>query len=132
MSQLKNRFVRAVRANLNDLLDRVKEFEERGGVRSVFDPPPEEEGWEDIDQGQSSRPPQAKSEKTLREYYANLEVEFGADLPTVKAAYRRLMKRCHPDKHSHDPEMEALATELSQELARAYQAIESYLTTGRY
>ena len=42
------------------------------------------------------------------------------------------MRKYHPDKHSADADTEALATELTQELTRAYRAIESYLKTGRY
>ena len=68
----------------------------------------------------------------VREYYANLECDYGADMDTVKESYRRLMRKYHPDKFANDPEMEALATNLSQELTRAYQAVESYWKTGRY
>lgn len=135
MSQFKDRLFRSVRANLNHLLDQVKEFEERGGIKSVFDTDKESaEGWEDIGNGESSRPatPRPPANKTLEHYYANLEVPFGSDLPTVRAAYRKLMHSYHPDKFASDPEMEAKATQLSQELAHAYQCIESYLKTGRF
>ncbi|MBA2664677.1 MAG: DnaJ domain-containing protein [Bradymonadaceae bacterium] len=136
MNQFKDRLLRSVRANLNHLLDQVKDFEERGGIKHVFDDDAEPaEGWEDIGLGASrSAPPgpQPSVNKTLHDYYANLEVPFGSDLPTVKAAYRRLMRNYHPDKFANDPQMESKATELSQELAHAYQRIESYLKTGRF
>lgn len=129
-SNLKDKFVRTMRANLNELLDRIGELEEglaggaAGGARDG--------GWEHI----GSAPPRdlrAKSgEKTLRDYYANLEVEYGADMDTVKAAYRDLMRKYHPDKFAHDAQMEELSTDLTQELTRAYQAIEAYWKTGRY
>lgn len=140
MSDLKDKWARAVRANLNNVLDRIREFEDRGGLEGVFGEgvPPGEvgpDGFEQIGQGTSGQPryEQPKSgEKTLREYYANLEVEYGADMDTVKESYRRLMRKYHPDRYTNDPRMERLATELSQELTRAYQAIESYWKTGRY
>jgi DnaJ-domain-containing protein 1 len=126
---MKDRIFRTMRANLNDLVDRVNEFEQQGGFRRIVEPIAEEMGWEEIG---ASRPRTRSGEKTIRDYYANLEVPFGSDLDTVKESYRRLMRKYHPDKHAHDPNAEALATELTQELTKAYQAIESYLQTGRY
>lgn len=126
---MKDKIFRTVRANLNDIVDRVNSFEEQGGFRRIVDPLAEELGWEEIGSSTVHRP---KSEKTIRDYYANLEVPYGSDLETVKESYRRLMRKYHPDKHAHDKEAEALATELTQELTKAYQAIESYLQTGRY
>lgn len=128
-SNLKDKFVRTMRANLNELLDRIGELEEgmAGGAQDS-----RSGGWEHI----GTSPPQdlrpKSGEKTLRDYYANLEVEYGADMDTVKAAYRDLMRKYHPDKFAHDPHMEELSTDLTQELTRAYQAIEAYWKTGRY
>jgi len=122
---LKDRIGRSMRQNLNELLDRVSDFEEHGGFRRIVEPIVEELG---IDAPE----PHPRGEKSIREYYANLEVPYGSDLETVKESYRRLMRKYHPDKHSASPEMEAIATELTQEITRAYRAIESYLTTGRY
>lgn len=122
----KDRISRNLRANLNEFLDRVNEFEEQGGFRRIVEPLADELGIETPE----PRPP--GNEKTIREYYANLEVPYGSDLETVKDSYRRLMRKYHPDRHSADPEMEELATELTQEITRAYQAVKSYLETGRY
>lgn len=123
---IKERFSRALRANLNEFLDAVTEFENSGGVRQYLDPLSEDLGFD--------LPPPRKinGQKTLRDYYANLEVPFGSDMNTVKDSYKKLMRKYHPDRHSENAETEALATDLSQEITRAFQAIESYLTTGRY
>ena len=122
----RDRMGRAMRANLNSLLDQISEFEDEGGFRKYIDPLAEELGFEELG------PPKKKGKKTIRDYYANLEVPMGSDIDTVKESYRRLMRKYHPDRHSGDPVMEAMATELSQELTSAYQAVESYLETGRY
>ncbi|MFB6350478.1 MAG: DnaJ family molecular chaperone [Bradymonadaceae bacterium] len=130
MGEIKDRFMRMVRANLNDMLDRVAEFEDQGGFKTVLDdvlegrrpdigaPPSDEEvdpkDWE---------PPRSEDEKTIHDYYANLEVPYGADKQTVKESYRRLMKKYHPDRFSESPEMQKLATKLSQELTRAYREV---------
>ena len=107
-------------------------LEERGGLGKIFeDGFPE--GFEQIGQATDQvQAPKAASDKTLRDYYANLEVEYGADMDTVKAAYRNLMRKYHPDKFAHDENMQQLSTQLSQEITRAYQAIESYWKHGKY
>ena len=138
MSEMKDRLLRSVRANLNHLLDNVQRFEERGGFRSIF----EDRGgaraeWEEIGRGgdpyeRSAGPALGPGRKTIEDYYANLEVPFGSDMDTVKSAYRRLMRKYHPDNFANDAEKEATATRLSQELSVAYQAIQEYLRTGRY
>ncbi len=134
MSNFKDRFVRAVRANLNDVLDRIKDFEEHGGFDKIF-----EGSWDQLGSdtdghgGQSGAHQTTRSgQKTIREYYANLEVPYGSDLETVKESYRRLMRRYHPDRYANDSDMEEIATELSQELTQAYHAVKSWLESGGY
>lgn len=101
----------------NKLLDAVDDFEKRGGIS----------GFIDIELPEALTPPGPYDSKTLRQYYANLETPYGADLNTVKKNYRRLMRKYHPDRHSGDPEREELATRLSQELTRAYQVVSDHL-----
>jgi len=138
MGEITDRLKRMVRANLNDMLDRVAEFEEQGGFKTVLDevlegrrpeigePPADEE----VDE-RNWDPPRSEDEKTIRDYYANLEVPFGADEQTVKEAYRRLMKKYHPDRFSESPEMQKLATKLSQELTRAYREVLDHIDGQR-
>jgi DnaJ-domain-containing protein 1 len=65
--------------------------------------------------------------RQVRQYYANLELPFGADLDEVKQAYRRLMRQYHPDKHQSDPARRQLATQLSQKLTVAYNELSKLL-----
>ncbi|MGM0556947.1 MAG: J domain-containing protein, partial [Myxococcota bacterium] len=131
MASIKDKFFRAMRANMNDLLDRVRDFEDEGGFQSIFEDLErelrDEQGRDGSTGGrrESSRTRSTKSsdQKTIRDYYANLEVPYGADMKTVKKSYRRLMQKYHPDRYANDPEMEELATELSQELSQAYKAV---------
>lgn len=66
-------------------------------------------------------PPQKR--RQVRQYYANLELPYGADLDQVKKAYRRLMRQYHPDRHQEDPARRKLATQLSQKLTVAYNEL---------
>ncbi len=139
---MKDRLMRSVRANLNHLLDNVREFEDRGGFRSILEPssaPRDTDGFEEIGSGPGgqrrshTRPPSSDDgNKTIHDYYANLEIPYDSDMETTRKAYRRLMRKYHPDNFADDPEQEAMATRLSQELSVAYEAIKSYLETGRY
>lgn len=63
----------------------------------------------------------------IRKYYANLELPIGAPLSEVKASYRRLMRRYHPDLHRDSAEQTQLATRLAQELRVAYDGLVAYL-----
>ena len=63
----------------------------------------------------------------VRRFYANLELPIGAGSLEVKAAYRRLMRRYHPDLHQASGENARVATELAQELRVAYEGLLAYL-----
>lgn len=41
------------------------------------------------------------------DYYEILEIEFDSDSSEIKAAYRRLVKKFHPDLHPNNPEATA-------------------------
>lgn len=69
----------------------------------------------------------AEAPPEIRRFYANLELPDGASLDEVKAAYRRLMRRYHPDKHHGDPERAAAATRLAHELRQAYEGLLRHL-----
>ncbi|MEE4314444.1 MAG: DnaJ domain-containing protein, partial [Desulfofustis sp.] len=54
-------------------------------------------------------------------YYAVLGLEPGADMETIKKAYRRLSMKYHPDKVSHlGDEFRSVAEEKMKEINSAY------------
>ena len=59
----------------------------------------------------------------LRECYRLLEVEPGASPEEVKRAYRELVKIWHPDRFSHDPNLQWRATEKLKLINLAYEQI---------
>ncbi len=63
----------------------------------------------------------------LAKYFANLELPTNANRGEVKASWKRLMKKYHPDLHSADTEKRKIATELSQGLTEAYKILDKEL-----
>jgi DnaJ-domain-containing protein 1 len=67
----------------------------------------------------------------IAQYYANLEIPIGSDLKTVKSAWKRLMRKYHPDIHGNDKEKQKIAIELTQQLNRAYEELCKHLRTKK-
>lgn len=91
-------------------------------------------GWQgpgpEADRGEPRRPPQEPApaiDPQLAQYYANLEIPCGADLETARRAWKRLLKKYHPDLHAKDPEKRRVANELSARLTQAFQELERAL-----
>ena len=78
---------------------------------------------------EGKRPPAVSiQDPVLAGYYANLDLPYGADLAAVKAAWKRMMKKYHPDSHAQDPAKRQVANELCAELTRAYRELERALS----
>ncbi len=76
----------------------------------------------------SGRPPRpGSSEAQLLEWHKTLDVPLGADLAQIKSAYRKLMRKYHPDMHAGNPQKEKAATELSLRVTTAYDGLVSHL-----
>ncbi|GAB4136798.1 MAG: hypothetical protein Fur0046_10490 [Cyanobacteria bacterium J069] len=65
----------------------------------------------------------------MNRYYELLELEFGALEPDVKAAYRALVKRWHPDQFA-DAEQKQHAEEEIKKINEAYQKIKAFLASS--
>ncbi len=89
------------------------------GTDSAFDPAP------GPPPGSSVRPPPLNPE--LARYYANLELPYGADLAQVNEAWKRMVRKYHPDLHSQDPERQKIATELVKGLNHAHDQLKAHL-----
>jgi DnaJ-domain-containing protein 1 len=76
----------------------------------------------------AGRPPRPGSEAAqVAEWYKALDLQPGADLATVKSAYRKLMRKYHPDLHAGNPQKQKAATELSMRVTSAYNALSTHL-----
>jgi hypothetical protein len=63
----------------------------------------------------------------IEKAFRTLGLEPGAKADEVRAAYRRLAKRNHPDKFAYDPRQQAQANARMKEINAAYRALRPYL-----
>jgi len=64
-------------------------------------------------------------------HYAALEIPYGSDLETVTSAWKRLLKKYHPDLYSNDPGKIEIAQKITQGLNEAYATIQKALKENR-
>ena len=112
-------FMREAAAELERELNRSKD---------VFD----EKIWEDIESEKYYRQSNQWYKKPFRDdniarSYAKLKIPYGSDLKTVKKAWRRLMKKYHPDLYTNDPQKMERYNDICQEITKAYEDLEKYL-----
>ena len=61
----------------------------------------------------------------LAKYYANLEIPVGSDQPIIKNAWKKQLKKYHPDLHCSDLEKKMIAENLTRQLNEAYRILNS-------
>jgi DnaJ-domain-containing protein 1 len=160
------RLIDLARAELNSLLDKAAEYDERrdlededwgSDVRHMSDAELEAEierrrrAREEAEEAATGRRPEsarrpspnggpssasgarprpepprrtAAGDSAIRKAYAALEVPPGSDFETIRKAYRRLMRKYHPDLHRGSPEAQRAATDLAQRLTESYKLLE--------
>jgi len=62
--------------------------------------------------------------------YRVLGLSYGATFAQAKAAYKRLLKEHHPDRHGSTPEALKSATETSARINDAFRIVEAWHETG--
>jgi DnaJ-domain-containing protein 1 len=94
-----------------------------------FVDPDLKDAWEELDQfmgGDKQRAsPVRPLDDRLRSDYANLEVPYDSDIEAVKASYKRLVLKYHPDKHAADPERQKIALEIMKKINQSFERIRS-------
>ncbi len=113
-----DRLSRLARAELNHILDQA----------TSSDPPTSdaftEDRWSEDFDASPRTTAAARSEPSQRALdFAALELAPGSDQAAIRNAYRRLLKRYHPDRYTDDPEREAAANELTRRLREAYERL---------
>ena len=59
-----------------------------------------------------------------RKYYKVLEIEYGSDFKKIKSAYKRLLKKYHPDLFLNKPEKLEAAQKVTKKINEAYTYFE--------
>lgn len=86
---------------------------------------------ENESKGTNSRNENSYQNSKFASYYAALEIPYGSDLNIVKAAWRRLQKKYHPDLYSQDPEKIKIAQEVTQGINEAYFELKKAIEENR-
>lgn len=98
------------------------------------------EAWQELDdylrgaeahyRGEAKPAPESGIPPEVLQAYRDLEISPYASLDEVREAYRRLLRRYHPDKFAQRPAKQQLATEIAARLNDSYARIQRYL--GKY
>ncbi len=78
--------------------------------------------------GKNTRRPSIFGEdRELAKHYKTLHVPYGTEFAEVKSAYRKLMRKYHPDLHNQSDKKQKAATELTVHVTGAFNALEKHL-----
>lgn len=114
------RLVDIARANVNA-------FFEKGNREKFSDNSPRETQFA-YNNLRVGRQPSSKPPDPLAACYANLEIPPGSNREAVKSAWKRLLKKYHPDLHDADPEKRKVAGELTRRLTESYRMLDEELS----
>jgi len=64
-------------------------------------------------------------------YYSYLELPVGASFEQIKAQYKKLMKKYHPDRYATQPHLQEQALIKSRSINEAYQYFEKKYATAQ-
>ena len=109
-----NRILKIAQAELNDLVRKNKFFKNciSSDKKIDFQVQPENNGAD-------------CPSDPLAKYYANLEIPVGSDQTIIKNAWKKQLKKYHPDLHCSDPEKKMIAENLTRQLNEAYRILSS-------
>ena len=79
--------------------------------------------YDDIYYEDSNNIPKNENEKE-KKYYKILELEYGSDFNSIKKAYKKLLKKYHPDLFQNKPEKLKSAQIVSKQINEAYTYFE--------
>ena len=68
-----------------------------------------------------------REDPKMAEHYKTLQLSNGVGFAEVKKAYRKLMRKYHPDLHTGSAKKQKAATELSMRVTQAYNELDQHL-----
>lgn len=112
---LMQRLGRIIRSNVTDFKDRLSHPDRTTGTY--------EKTYRDTEHDQSV-PPGGPADSREAEYFANLELTSAGSLQEIKDAYKRMIKKYHPDLHARNEEKRDYAKLITQRLNEAMDYFE--------
>ena len=106
------RIFKIVQAELNDLVRKNKFFENYVSSDKTTN------YQKKLEHKDTFSPPDP-----LAKYYANLEIPVGSNQTIIKNAWKKQLKKYHPDLHCSDPEKQKIAENLTRQLNEAYRIL---------
>jgi DnaJ-domain-containing protein 1 len=128
MAELLKRLARLTQAHVSDFLERRwPGWRAEPPWQTDFEAPEEAEGEQRFTAPPfAARPGSGLPYSTaLAEAYRALDLPFGAPMAQVTRQWKTYLKKCHPDRYANQPEKQADATRLTQELTRAHEQIKA-------
>ena len=104
-----------LKSNITALKDRLIQGDRRTD--------PDHESFHYNESG-SSQPSGYSPDPVEAEYLANLELSNGASLREIRSAYKRMIKKYHPDLHAQDEKKREYAKLITQRLNEAVDYFE--------
>lgn len=127
-----NRLYDILRANLSAVRDGVRGSTHAGTRQEDttqtenFSHSHHHAGNQQRNSSKDDQPPPGQDAR-IAQFYANLELPYGADIEAVKKARKRLLRQYHPDRfHGADADSR-VAQELTQEINRAHDELVKWL-----
>ena len=107
-----NRILKIAQAELNDLVRKNKFFKNciSSDKKIDFQVQPENKGAD-------------CPSDPLAKYYANLEIPIGSNQKIINNAWKKQLKKYHPDLHCSDPDKKIIAENLTRQLNEAYSIL---------
>ena len=106
------RILKTAQAELNDLVRKNKFFENYVSSDETIN-----------FHGQAEYKDTFSTSDPLAKYYANLEIPIGSNQKIINNAWKKQLKKYHPDLHCSDPDKKIIAENLTRQLNKAYSIL---------
>lgn len=113
-----------IKSNINDFVDNVKSPQIDSIQTEFVDY--QDNPTENTTQTYQTITPDKKE----IEYYANLELPYGASFSDIKKSYRTLLKKYHPDLYAQDDENKKIAEKITLKLNESMNYFEEKFSKG--